>query len=200
MELNDRYPFETLRGFYLLRLIYPVSETVREIFRSIQDALKSAGVRDHLDPDLDFGVSPENFLHEDLGGKTPTTAPGVRTVGTERLLAMLGNEKPLVIDTMDGSVGPSVPGAIGLDFHGNTHGTFTDAVQQRLELKLRALTGGDMAKPVVAMGFNVARFDGYNLAPRISHAGYTQVYWYRSGREAWEVAGLPEAEADIQEF
>ena len=44
----------------------------------------------------------------------------------------------------------------------------------------------------VAVGFNVAQFDGYNLALRIRHAGYTNVYWYRGGREAWEVAGKPE--------
>jgi len=42
------------------------------------------------------------------------------------------------------------------------------------------------------MSSNVAYFDGYNLALRIRHAGYTSVYWYRGGREAWEVAGKPE--------
>jgi hypothetical protein len=86
----------------------------------------------------------------------------------------------------------SVPGAIGLDFRGNTHGAFTDEVQKRLESKLRELTSGEMAKPIVAVGWNAASFDGYNLALRIRHAGYTNVYWYRGGREAWEVAGEPE--------
>ena len=93
---------------------------------------------------------------------------------------------------MDASWHRSVPGAVGLEINGSTHGTFTDAVQKRLEQKLRALTGGDMAKPIVAMAFNVARFDGYNLALRLRHAGYTNVYRYRGGREAWEVAGKPE--------
>jgi hypothetical protein len=87
-----------------------------------------------------------------------------------------------------------VPGAIGLDFHGNTHGSFIDAVQRRLEQKLRVLAGGDMAKPIVATSFNVAHFDGYNLALRVRHAGYTNVYRYRGGREAWEVINLPETE------
>ena len=86
----------------------------------------------------------------------------------------------------------SVPGAVGLDFHGNTGGSFTDEVQTRLERKLRALTGGDMAKPVVAIDWNATNFGGYNLALRLRHAGYTNVYWYRGGREAWEVAGKPE--------
>ena len=199
-ELNERYPFDTWRGFLTTTPVYPLSETVREQFRSIQGALKSAGNRDHLDPNVDFGVPPDDVLHEYLEGKTPTTAPGVTTVNTERLMAMLGNVKPLVIDTMDASPGRSLPDAVGLDFRGNTHGTFTDAVQKRLEQKLRTLTGGDMAKPIVAMGFNVARFDGYNLALRVRHAGYTNVYWYRGGRETWEVNGLPEAELAPQDW
>lgn len=74
----------------------------------------------------------------------------------------------------------------------NSSGTFTDEVQKRLEVKLRDLTGGDLTKPIVAMSVNVAAFDGYNLALRIRHAGYTKVYWYRAGREAWEVAEKPE--------
>jgi hypothetical protein len=44
------------------------------------------------------------------------------------------------------------------------------------------------------VGFNVGWLDGYNLALRIRHAGYTNVYWYRDGREAWEVANRPEDE------
>ena len=37
-----------------------------------------------------------------------------------------------------------------------------------------------------------------NLALRIAALGYTKVYWYRGGREAWEVAGLPEAAIEAQ--
>ena len=103
--------------------------------------MKAAGSRDHLDPDADFGVAPDYVLHESFERKTPTTAPGVTTVNTEQLASMLKTQKPLVIDTMDASWHRSVPGAVGLDFNGMTHGTFMDAVQQRLEQKLRALTG-----------------------------------------------------------
>src|SRR5262249_50393157 len=122
----------------------------------------------------------------------PTTAPGVTTVSTEQFAAILETGKSLVIDTMENSWYRSVPGAVGLVFNGNIHGTFRDTVQQRLEQKLRRLTGGDTAMPIVAMGFNVAFFDGYNLALRVRHAGYTNIYWYRGGREAWEVASKPE--------
>jgi adenylate cyclase len=198
-ELNDRYPLHT-SGERGETPAYPVSATVREQLRSLQDASKSAGVRDHLDAEADFGVVPDDVLHNILVGKTPTTAPGVTTVHTEQLAAMLANEKPLVIDTVNNSLGRSLPGTVGINFHSNTHGTFTDEVQKRLEAKLRTLTGNDPAKPIVALGFNVARFDAYNLALRIRHAGYTNVYWYRGGREAWEVAGLPETELSLQDW
>jgi adenylate cyclase len=64
----------------------------------------------------------------------------------------------------------------------------------------RALTYGDLAHPIVAMGFNSERFDGRNLALRLVALGYTQVYWYRGGREAWEVAGLPEVDIESEEW
>ena len=162
--------------------------------------MKAAGNRDHLDPEVDFGVAPDNVLHEYLVGKTPTTAPGVTTLSTERLARMLENEKPLVIDTMSFSWHRSVPGAVGLDFRWNTDGTFDDAIQKRLEAKVRELTGGNIERPVVAMSFNVSSFDAYNLTLRLRHDGYTNVYWYRGGREAWEVAGMPETKLDVRDW
>jgi hypothetical protein len=113
---------------------------------------------------------------------------------------MLENEKPLVIDTMSLSWHRSVPAAVGLDFRGNTDGTFDDAVQKRLEAKVRELTGGNIERLIVAMSFNVSFFDAYNLALRLRHAGYATVYWYRGGRKAWEVNGLLETEIDVQEW
>jgi len=47
----------------------------------------------------------------------------------------------------------------------------------------------------------VILFAGWsNLALRLAALGYTRVYWYRGGREAWEVAGFPEAELNVQEW
>jgi hypothetical protein len=152
-ELNDRFPFDTWRE---RAPDNPDSATNREQFRSIQTALKVVGSRDHLDPDVDFGVVPVDALHASWEGETPTTAPGVTTVNTAQVAAMLHeNQRPLVMDAMGFATWyRSVPGAVGLDFRGNTHGTFTDEVQKRLERKLSALTGGDLARPILAIGFN----------------------------------------------
>jgi tetratricopeptide (TPR) repeat protein len=190
-DVNERYPSAVWRR---ISPANPDSEINRAQTRSIAEAAKAAGLRDHVDPEADFGVPPQEALHRDLDGKTPTSVPGVSTVSTEQLSAMLPEKTPLVIDTMEATWYRSIPGAIGFDFHGNTHGAFDDEVQKRLDRKLRELTGGDMAKPIVAVGWSAASFDGYNLALRIRHAGYTNVHWYRGGREAWEVAGKPEQE------
>jgi adenylate cyclase len=63
---------------------------------------------------------------------------------------------------------------------------------------MRELTGGDASRPIVTVGWNSERFDGRNLALRLVALGYQRVYWYRGGREAWEVAGLPEAAAKVE--
>jgi hypothetical protein len=44
------------------------------------------------------------------------------------------------------------------------------------------------------------RFEGRNLALRLVALGYTQIYWYCGGREAWEVNGLPETNLDVQQW
>jgi rhodanese-related sulfurtransferase len=95
--------------------------------------------------------------------------------------------------------GSSIPGAIGLQYAG-LGGGFSDEAQGRLKAKMRELSGGDLERPVVAVGWNSERFDGRNLALRLAALGYTHVYWYRGGREAWEVKGLPETTLDIQSW
>jgi adenylate cyclase len=100
---------------------------------------------------------------------------------------------------MSPSRGQSIPGALGLKFAG-LGGSFSDAAQARLGRKMRDVTAGDLNRPIVAVGWNSERFGGRNLALRLVALGYAHVYWYRGGREAWEVAGLPEAELRAQDW
>lgn len=71
---------------------------------------------------------------------------------------------------------------------------------ERLGQKLCEMTGDDLSALIVAMGWNSERFDGRNLALRMAALGYKQVYWYRGGREAWEVAGLRDADLASQDW
>jgi adenylate cyclase len=185
-------PFDTVRA---VTPDNPDSPESREQFGQIWAALRQAGYRDHADPDADFGIASDNLLHALIQGHTPTEAPGARTVRTADVVAMLADRKPLVLDTMWNSWHLSIAGAVGLDGIG-FGGVLSDPLQARLDRKMRALTGGDLTRPIVVMGFNSERFDGRNLTLRLAALGYTQLYWYRGGREAWEVAALPEV--DIQ--
>ena len=167
--------------------------------RRYQEGLRIAGLRDHADEDADFAVTPDLQLRRVIQGYTPTTAPGAITIRTNDLASFLTQSKPIVIDTLWDALGRSLPGAIGLLGSG-IGGTFSDATQARLRSKFADLTKGNTSLPIVVVGWSSERFDGYNLALRLVALGYTKVYWYRGGREAWEVAGLPETEFDMQDW
>jgi hypothetical protein len=79
-------------------------------------------------------------------------------------------------------------------------GTTADAFQARLGRKIEALTRGDRNKPIVTMARNAERFSARNLALRLVALGYTDVTWYRDGREAWEVADQRETEVAVQQW
>ncbi|MBV9248286.1 MAG: sulfurtransferase, partial [Acetobacteraceae bacterium] len=76
-------------------------------------------------------------------------------------------------------------------------GSLTSTGQDRLRDKMRELTGGHVSRPIIAVGWNSEHWDGRNLALRLVAMGYTNVYWYRGGREAWEVAELPETTLSV---
>jgi adenylate cyclase len=64
----------------------------------------------------------------------------------------------------------------------------------------QALTESNFSSPLVVVGWNSEHFDGWNLAIRLAALGYSNIYWYRGGREAWEVADLPETTVDVQDW
>jgi hypothetical protein len=113
------------------------------------------------------------------------------------LLLRLRERSPLVLDTVPWN--QSIPGAVGL-WGAGIGGNVSDEFQDRLGRKLRQLTHGDQTTPVVAMGWNAERYQGRNLGLRLLALGYSEVYWYRGGREAWETAGLPETDLLMQDW
>jgi adenylate cyclase len=195
-EANRIWPYDTVRS-------HSPDKGTNAIFaaqvRSRQDGLRLAGERDHADEDADFGVPADDRLHSEAAGPTPTTAPGVRTIRTGDLVSLLADARPVIIDTLTYSRDRSLPRAVGLEYSG-LGGSFADEAQDRLLRKMAELTGGKLNQPVVVVGWNSERFDGRNLALRLVAIGYTRVYWYRGGREAWEVAELPETELVVQEW
>ena len=192
---NKDWPFDTVRGHF--------PDDINPVFaaqvRNYQEGLRRLGERDHADEDADFGILADASLRWVLEGYTPTTAPPAPTIRTAELPAFIAERKPVIIDPMMYFWGPSLPGAVGLRNAG-VGGTTSDGVQERLGRKMTELTGGDLNRPIVAVGWNSERFDGRNLALRLVALGYTNVYWYRGGREAWEVNDLPETELNVQQW
>ena len=163
----------------------------------MRDGLRLAGNRDHADEQADASLPPDDVLHADYEAPTPTVAPGVRTIRTQDLAVLLERSKPLVVDVIPW--GRSVPKAIGL-WGAGIGGSITDKYQDRLRQKMQQLTGGNRGIPIVTIAWNAERYHGRNLALRLVALGYTEVYWYRGGREAWLAAGLPVAHVALQEW
>ncbi|MBV8458982.1 MAG: tetratricopeptide repeat protein [Acetobacteraceae bacterium] len=187
----------SLQPFHTARAFLPELRHVANFGPSVeraQEGLRLAGLRDHADEQADFGVVSDDGLHPSPG-RTPTTAPDVKTIQTTDLERFITKKKPLVLDI--NAWGLSIPGAIALPGAGRA-GTLSDALQVRLRRTMPVLTHGNAATPIVTMSWNSESFAGRNLAIRLAALGYTNVYWYRGGREAWEVNGLPEAEPSVQ--
>jgi TolB-like protein len=193
-EAHRLSPALTVRGHFQFEVR---NATAMAQVAHMRDGLRLAGLRDHADEDADFGLASDNVLHADYAAPTPITAPGAQTIRTPDLARLVEQRKPLVLDT--GRVGQSIPGAMGLSGAG-IGGSLGDEFQDRLARKMLQLTGGDRSVPIVAMGFNAERYQGRNLALRLVALGYTEVYWYRGGLEAWQVAGLPDAELTMQDW
>jgi tetratricopeptide (TPR) repeat protein len=166
-------------------------------FSRMRDGLRLAGIRDHADEDADFDVALDGVLHTDYEGPTPTQVPGATTIRTPDLATLVEQRRPLLLDASPWN--KSILGAIGLMGAG-IGGSIDDEYQGRLARKVRQLTDDDKTMPIVTIGFNSERYQGRNLALRLVALGYTKVYWYRGGREAWEVAGLPETEIVVQDW
>jgi adenylate cyclase len=190
VEMQNTWPWSTVRATYLW---WPLPPMIATRIASFRDALRGVVMRDHAEEDADFGVASDNVIHQVIWGHTPTTVPGATTIRTADLAHLLTEKTPLVIDTMWNFSGHSLRGAIGLNYVGQG-GDLADVAQDRLRQKMRELTEGDLATPIVAVGWSSERFDSRNLVLRLVALGYTKVFWYRGGREAWEVANFPETD------
>jgi len=118
---------------------------------------------------------------------TPLKVPGAKTVTTDDLKAMLVKDpKLVVIDALGSST--MIESAQGL---GNGIG------EQRMFGKdvamfpkaLETLTGGDKGKPIVFYCRSSTCWHSYNASLRAVEAGYTNVFWYRGGIDAWQQSG-----------
>jgi adenylate cyclase len=155
---------------------------------------------DHVSEDLDIGLPmTEGVRSANLVGPTPIGAPGVSTIKTSELRALVGNgeasasgELPLLLSTYcSDCLRVTIPST---NFVPNAYrnGVLDDAKRQALKVLVDRLLRGDRTRRVITFSFDAAFWDARNLAIELVALGYPNVSWYRGGLEAWDVAGLPE--------
>lgn len=146
----------------------------------------------YAEEDRDWGVAATSTLRRPpYTAPTPTRIPGGNVLTTMALNQMLKSEARLwLIDVASGDGHQSVAGAHWIP--GAGHGTnFLDPLQSLMKERLARLSGGDLSSPLVFFCVNAQCWLSYNAALRAIALGYSRVFWYRGGIEAWRRAGLP---------
>jgi PQQ-dependent catabolism-associated CXXCW motif protein len=146
----------------------------------------------YADETTNFGFPPISSLiptnyHE------PVTIymPGGKLISTYELhQALIGKQKPIVINALGGEASEAIAGSIWLSGAG-AYGRITDNTQKQLAQHLDTITGGDKQKALVFYCAGVTCWSSFNAAVRAVNLGYRNVHWYRGGLASWYEAGLP---------
>ena len=141
--------------------------------------------------DKDWGIAPWSVPRTDrYHAPTPLTIPGAKVIRTQDLKMLLDTNKNIVvIDVLDTKDRKTIPQAIWMPGLGD--GRFFGAEKGRMAVAMAKLTGDNKDRPIVYMCLNSQCWLSYNAALHAVEAGYTNVYWYRGGTEAWYAASLP---------
>jgi PQQ-dependent catabolism-associated CXXCW motif protein len=146
--------------------------------------------------DRSWGIAPPpGYRAKDYHGPTPDEVPGARVIRTGELKAKLEQQpRPFLIDVLSGPVHRTLAGALWL--HNGGLGDFDAAEEKRFLDALTLISGADKARELVFFCSGARCWLSYNAALRAARTGYTNIYWYRGGIEAWREAGLPTATTD----
>jgi len=160
-------------------------------------AQPAAGANGYADENRDWGVAPTSRLRQPpYHAPTPLEIPGAQMVRTRQLQAMLaGPDAPALIDVLSEQGHVTLAGAVWISGAGRG-ANFLDPVQSVLVQVFERLAGGDKSRPLVFFCASAECWLSYNAALRAVAAGYSRVYWYRGGIEAWVAAGLPSARTE----
>lgn len=166
------------------------------LIASLSTALLAPAATPLADPSL---FSAEGYRQAHYRSPTPETVEGARTLDTAALQAHLAEQpQTVLIDVyrrqwlfgqfIEDEPHANLPGSIWLANTGDGHLQAQWAAY--LEDNLARLSRGNADWPLVFY----CRSDcwlGWNAVKRAHAMGYTNLYWYRDGVDAWEQAGLP---------
>lgn len=157
------------------------------LFLGAMHALSAAQDTGYADELKDFGVAPTDYPRtQGYGSPTPTSIPGAKVVSTQELVEMRKADPKPVIFVAYGAQGV-IPGAIVAE--GSGEGRLLGSDLEKFTNLLAKHTNGDKSRAVVFYCHGPKCWLSYNAALHAKAAGYTNVYWYRGGRDAWKAAG-----------
>lgn len=140
----------------------------------------------------DYGVPPQLVLREAalVGTRTPLSVPGGRRITTAELSAMLARGTDVeLVDVLGNQHDRTIADAHYVPQAG-LGGTLQDQAQASVQAVLQRLTDRDRARPIIFFCLGESCWESYNAVLRASALGYTNLFWYRGGLNAWSQAGL----------
>jgi rhodanese-related sulfurtransferase len=148
----------------------------------------------------DYGVSPSRVIStSQISDRVmlalPTTVPGVDTLTTLQLDAFLkSHPDSVLVDAVVASAHRTLPGAYWLPELGVVN---IGALERgQIEGALRAASGGDPSRPIIVFErSSTYGWFGYHGVLRLLGMGYSNIYWYRGGIDAWHDAQFATAQA-----
>jgi tetratricopeptide (TPR) repeat protein len=183
---SDRAMDFTVRWFLnQIPAYYSAEQRAQE--ERLAEGFRLAGVREHLDESADFHIRSDGLLHDRPDGPTPLDLPGATTIDTAGMQRLLLTTPNLLVLTTT-PFNPSIPGAILVS---GPAGKLDDDWQTELGTLIQRATNGQKDRPIVTFSYSINHWYARNLAVRLLALGYTQVFWYRGGWEAWDARRLP---------
>ena len=144
---------------------------------------------DFADERKDFGVAPTKYARTRSAGQgtsTPTEIPGGKVVTTKGLIDMLtADQRPVVVVAYGTQT--VVPGGVVMDGAGEDR--LYGLEKEKFAKALNSLSAGDKSRPMVFYCHSSKCWYSYNASLHAIELGYTNVFWYRGGRDSWQAAG-----------
>ncbi|GLS19424.1 hypothetical protein GCM10007874_24410 [Labrys miyagiensis] len=149
-------------------------------------------VRAYGEEARDWAVAPTATLRASnaIGTPTPTSIPGAAVISTGEVAALVATRQTqfALLDALE-SPHQMIAGAVNVAGAGRD-GTMSDATQSWLAGRLKDITAGRTDFPLIFYCAGAQCWEGYNAALRAREAGYTNVYWYRGGLQAWQMSPM----------
>ncbi|MNY26258.1 Rhodanese-like domain protein [compost metagenome] len=143
--------------------------------------------------------SADGYRQDRYRSPTPATVEGAQTIDTATLQRMLESaDQPVLIDVfrrpwlhgqfVSDEAHQNIPGSLWLANVGE--GTAEAPWLDYFSHYLKQASGGDQARALVLYCKSDCWLS-WNASKRAAALGYTRLYWYRDGIDAWQQAGLP---------